>query len=230
MSITLTSPTYVQSVLTPVGTVVSLGYESERELVYGGNANWLVIPTIPVPPAAPPQGFPVASITSGTINGTAIGAVTPATISGTTGSFSGNVVAGPVLATGGAATIPVVARAGVSQTANLFQAQDVNGTVLAAINGLGNLTVNSGRQVQTTNNAAAVIVITPPASTVAYQNTSGYPMDVVVAGGTVTAIAFSRDNVTYYSTGLITGVVSLSPNDYLKITYTVAPTVTGVPR
>lgn len=75
-----------------------------------------------------------------------------------------------------------------------------------------------------------VIVITPPASDVAYQNTTGYPMDIIVNGGTVTSISFSRDNVTYYPTGMVAGVVDLSANDYVKVVYTAAPTMTGVPR
>lgn len=65
------------------------------------------------------------------------------------------------------------------------------------------------------------------ASPFTYQNTANLPVDVLVSGGTVSAIAFSRDNVTYYTVGT-TGQFHLEPGDYLKITYTVAPTMTLV--
>lgn len=72
--------------------------------------------------------------------------------------------------------------------------------------------------------------ITPGASPYTYQNTNTYPADVIVSGGTVSAIAFSRDNATFYATGLTSGVFPLSSYDYLRVTYTVAPTMTLVPR
>ncbi len=68
------------------------------------------------------------------------------------------------------------------------------------------------------------------ASPFTYQNTTGYDADILTDIGTVTSIAFSRDNVTYYTTGLITGIVRLSPNDFIKVTYTVAPNMTLIPR
>lgn len=72
--------------------------------------------------------------------------------------------------------------------------------------------------------------ITPGASPYTYQNTNTYPADVIVSGGTVSAIAFSRNNVTFYTTGGTTGMFQLSPYDFLRVTYTVAPTMTLVPR
>lgn len=74
------------------------------------------------------------------------------------------------------------------------------------------------------------ITITPGASPYTYQNTNTYPADVIVSGGTVTAVAFSRDNVTFYTVGLINGVFALSPYDFLRVTYTLAPTMILVPR
>ena len=74
------------------------------------------------------------------------------------------------------------------------------------------------------------ITITPGASPYTYQNTNTYPADVIVSGGTVTAVAFSRDNATFYTVGLINGVFSLSPYDFLRVTYTLAPTMILVPR
>ena len=72
--------------------------------------------------------------------------------------------------------------------------------------------------------------ITVGASPFTYQNTNTYPADVIVSGGTVSAIAFSRDNATFYTTGLTSGMFALSPYDFLRVTYTVAPTMTLVPR
>lgn len=68
------------------------------------------------------------------------------------------------------------------------------------------------------------------ASPFTYQNTKGYSGDVIVSGGTVSAIEFSRNNTTFYSVGATSGVFWLSPYDYLRVTYTVAPTLTFVPR
>ena len=74
------------------------------------------------------------------------------------------------------------------------------------------------------------VAITPGASPYTYQNTNTYPADVIVSGGTVTAVAFSRDNVTFYTVGQTNGVFALSPYDFLRVTYTLAPTMTLVPR
>ncbi len=53
---------------------------------------------------------------------------------------------------------------------------------------------------------------------------------VIVNGGTVTALEFSRDGgTTYYNCGVTAGVIPLNATDFLRITYAVAPTVTFVP-
>lgn len=52
---------------------------------------------------------------------------------------------------------------------------------------------------------------------------------LLVTGGTVSLIEFSRDGVTFYNTGEISGQFTLSSADRLKITYSVLPTVTFVP-
>ena len=94
----------------------------------------------------------------------------------------------------------------------------------------GALLVAGAKIAQVTNQTALPIVITPPASTVAYQNTTGYPLQVLVAGGTISAITVSRDNVNYYGAGVVAGSIELAPGDYIKLTYTVAPTtMTGFP-
>jgi hypothetical protein len=68
------------------------------------------------------------------------------------------------------------------------------------------------------------------ASPFTFQNTTGRPVDLIVTGGVVSAIDFSRDNITFYSVGQTAGVFWLSPYDYLQVTYTAAPTITLVPR
>lgn len=52
---------------------------------------------------------------------------------------------------------------------------------------------------------------------------------VIVSGGTVSVIAFSRDGTNFYTTGQTAGCFPISAADFLKITYTVLPTVTFVP-
>lgn len=77
----------------------------------------------------------------------------------------------------------------------------------------------------------------PPSSEVAVALTGSsftYPAPsrgfVVVNGGTVSVISISRDNTTYYTTGETAGVFPISMGDYLRVTYTVAPTVTFFPQ
>lgn len=48
---------------------------------------------------------------------------------------------------------------------------------------------------------------------------------VLVVGGTMTATTFSRDGTTFYGIGTGTRFVILGPGDYLRLTYSAAPTV-----
>lgn len=53
---------------------------------------------------------------------------------------------------------------------------------------------------------------------------------VIVNGGTVSAIEFSRDGgTTYFTVGTTAGMFTVNASDLLRITYAVAPTVTFVP-
>lgn len=84
---------------------------------------------------------------------------------------------------------------------------------------------------QTTSNASLLPnAITVGASPYSYQNTTSYAVDVLVSGGTVSAVDFTRDNTTFYSVGVVAGMFTLSPYDRLRVTYTVAPTMTLIPR
>ena len=81
-----------------------------------------------------------------------------------------------------------------------------------------------------TNSTVAPSNITATASPFTYQNTTAFNGDVIISGGTVSNIEFTRDNTTFYTTGLLMGVLRLSPSDRVRVTYTVAPTMTYVPR
>ena len=52
---------------------------------------------------------------------------------------------------------------------------------------------------------------------------------VIISGGTVSAVDFSRDGTNYYTTGQTAGMFTLNAQDFLRITYTVPPTTTFVP-
>jgi hypothetical protein len=81
-----------------------------------------------------------------------------------------------------------------------------------------------------TNSTVAPSDITVTASPFTYQNTTAFNGDVIISGGTVSNIEFTRDNTTFYAVGFIEGVLRLSPSDRVRVTYTVAPTMTLVPR
>lgn len=76
--------------------------------------------------------------------------------------------------------------------------------------------------------------ITTPAvgaSPFVFENAGDFDIDAVVSGGTVSAVAISRDGVTYFPLASATGItVRLNPGDFLRITYSVVPTLTLIPR
>jgi hypothetical protein len=82
------------------------------------------------------------------------------------------------------------------------------------------------------NNSALILPssITVGASPFTYTNNEVYDIDVIVQSGTVSLIEFSRDGTTWYTTGLIVGMFNLSKSDRLRVTYTVLPTMTMIPR
>lgn len=79
------------------------------------------------------------------------------------------------------------------------------------------------------NPNSAVSLPTVGASPFIYQNTTDYPATVIVADGTVSEVAFSRDGVTFYPFGTA-GAIRLNPGDQIRTTYTVAPTITVIPQ
>lgn len=68
------------------------------------------------------------------------------------------------------------------------------------------------------------VALTPGASPYAYQ--AVIRGQLLISGGTVTAIEFSRDGTTYYTLGVTSGFVQMDAFDYVRITYAVAPTLT----
>lgn len=52
---------------------------------------------------------------------------------------------------------------------------------------------------------------------------------LIVSGGTVSLIRFSRDGSTFYDTGATAGMFPLNAADRLEVTYAVLPTLTFVP-
>jgi|LakMenEpi03Aug12_release.lakeMendotaPanAssembly.Ray.scaffolds.fasta_scaffold117770_2 hypothetical protein len=83
---------------------------------------------------------------------------------------------------------------------------------------------------QTSNYTTPASAITPTGSPFTYTNQTGYTVDVIVSGGGVSLLEFSRDGATFFSTGSFYGMFTLSPNDRLRVTYVAAPTMTLVPR
>lgn len=77
--------------------------------------------------------------------------------------------------------------------------------------------------------AQPVKSITVGASPFTY--TAPFDGTLLVTGGTVSAIALSRDGgTTFISIGLTSGLVPVSRLDQVKVTYSVLPTETFIPR
>jgi hypothetical protein len=71
------------------------------------------------------------------------------------------------------------------------------------------------------------VAVTPGASPYSY--TATRKGQLIVNGGTVSAISLSRNGTTFYTTGQTFGVFQLDSQDVIRITYTVAPTLTFFP-
>lgn len=123
-----------------------------------------------------------------------------------------------------ASTFLRVVKGGNSST---YATIDVAAVTAARTITMPNANVDLGKL---TNSTVAPSNITVTASPFTYQNTTAFNGDVIISGGTVSNIEFTRDNTTFYDTGLLMGVLRLSPSDRVRVTYTVAPTMTYVPR
>lgn len=76
-----------------------------------------------------------------------------------------------------------------------------------------------------TQNLSAV---TPGASPFTYRAPAGGSL--IVQGGTVSQVQFSRDGTAFFTTGQTQGMFPVSQGDALAITYSAAPTLNFVPR
>jgi len=60
------------------------------------------------------------------------------------------------------------------------------------------------------------------ASPFTWQNTNPYKVRVMINGGILSSVGFSRDNVTYYFIGTGT-YMELNPDEYVRVAYTLIP-------
>ncbi len=93
---------------------------------------------------------------------------------------------------------------------------------------IGNKVDNNTNNSNYTRNLPSSITV--GSSPFTYQNNSGYDLIILISGGTVSSIEFSRDNSNWYDVGQTSGMFILPDGDYLKITYTEAPTMTAIQR
>jgi hypothetical protein len=73
-------------------------------------------------------------------------------------------------------------------------------------------------------NESPVVLVASPSTYSAARKGS-----VIVSGGTVSLIEFTRNGTDYYDAGATSGMFTVNASDVLRITYSVAPTVTFVP-
>jgi len=74
----------------------------------------------------------------------------------------------------------------------------------------------------------ALAALTLQPSPMSYVASAGGSL--LVSGGTVSQISFSRDGMNYYVTGATQGLLPMSKGDTLKVTYTGTPQIAFVPR
>jgi len=76
-----------------------------------------------------------------------------------------------------------------------------------------------------TNTVASQVV---GASPYTYTNAGDFDVDVLLSGGTVSSIEFSRDGISFLPVGA--GMIRLNPGDAVRVAYTLAPTLILIPR
>ncbi len=75
--------------------------------------------------------------------------------------------------------------------------------------------------------------VTLGASPFTFTNTNQYALDVVILGGTVSALTFQRSiqgRTTTVTLPTASGIVRLSQGDAMTLTYTGTPTLQAIPR
>ena len=99
-----------------------------------------------------------------------------------------------------------------------------SGWSTAAINWFQQVTKQLNRQAP-----RALFPVTVTASPFTYRSNTSGDLRLAIAGGTMSNIQMSRDGTNYYSMGSSPGQYTLSQNDFIRITYTVAPTIQAFP-
>lgn len=90
----------------------------------------------------------------------------------------------------------------------------------------------SRHQVVLSDNATLPGAITVGASPYIYQNTSAFAQVILISMGTVSAIEYTRDNTTFYTVAASTTspvLVTLAPNDRVRVAFSSTPTMIKTP-
>jgi len=87
----------------------------------------------------------------------------------------------------------------------------------------GNIWLNNVKKNLAVDATTAVSNPSVGATPWVWKNEKGYPVRVVVSGGTVSLIESSQDGVTYYGLGFTSGSAILYPNEFIRITHSVTP-------
>lgn len=74
--------------------------------------------------------------------------------------------------------------------------------------------------------SAAPTTLTPGGSPYTYQNTTAGGQMLLITGGVVTTISYSRDGTNFTLIGLLAGQVTVLKGDYVRIVYVTVPTIT----
>ena len=110
------------------------------------------------------------------------------------------------------------------------------GDYIGVVNGPGEITVNWENLLPPTLPPPVSRASVQPSSIVVgaspftYTNQTGGTVDVMISGGGISKLLFSRNGSTFYNTGSYYGMFTLSPWDQLQVTYVTAPTMTLIPR
>lgn len=84
--------------------------------------------------------------------------------------------------------------------------------------------------IASTNYQTLPTSISVGASPFLYTNSTGNNVDVMISGGGISFLEFSRNGSTFYDTGSYYGMFGLSPADMLRVTYVSAPVMTLIQR
>lgn len=77
--------------------------------------------------------------------------------------------------------------------------------------------------------STATSAITPTGSPFAWRNLTGRSQHVAISGGAVTKIEWGNASGTYTDTGLTSGAFAVDIGQYLRVTYSAAPTMVAMP-